>query len=68
MIRGKVIEPIYKKEIREIPYCPICKYCLDNTAENYYGDTIYRCMCGYWTVVWNKKIRKHQTKLTKKWY
>ena len=67
-IRGKIVEPIYKKEIRDIPYCPKCGYRLEGSEEDYFGDTVYRCACGFWTYVWVDKLKKFVFKLTKRWY
>jgi len=49
-MRGKIVEPIYKKEIREIPYCPTCGLRLEGSGQSYFVDTLYQCKCGYWTV------------------
>lgn len=68
MIRGKIVEPVYKKEIREIPYCPTCGYMLEGSGESHFCDTSYQCACGYWTCVWVKKIKKTVFKLTKRYY
>jgi tRNA(Ile2) C34 agmatinyltransferase TiaS len=68
MIRGKIVEPIYKKEMREIPYCPTCGLKLEGSEKEYWGDTAYRCNCGFWTCVFNKKLKQTVFKLTKGFY
>ena len=68
MIRGKIIKPVYKKEIREIPYCPKCGRKLDGTRESHFVDTAYQCKCGFWTCTYSKKLKRTVFKLTKGYY
>lgn len=68
MIRGKIIVPIYKREIREIPYCPTCKLKLEGSEKEYFCETQWRCNCGFWTQWYDRKIKNWRFKITKGYY
>ena len=68
IIRDKIVKPIYKKEIREIPYCPICGLKLEGSGKDYWEETQYRCNCGFWTLVCDNKLKKNVFKLTRGYY